>query len=221
MTQTPTPDPSRALDADVAGCAAAHQRILAMLDAAIEASTLTPSNPSLLPDWTVGHVLTHLARNADAIQNMLDGAAGGEERLMYPSQEKRDADIVTGSARDAQALVDDLRKACWGVESAWAHMTVDAWNGHGLTRAGRLPVMQFPAMRWREVEVHSADLAMGISPKDWSPEFVAHDLAAQLSDWTSSGQELPSDVASAQPWQQLAWLLGRDVGLRSPAPKWR
>ena len=30
--------------------------------------------PSLLPGWTVGHVLTHLARNADGVRGMIEGA---------------------------------------------------------------------------------------------------------------------------------------------------
>lgn len=221
MTSAPTSDPSRKLDDEVAGCASAHQRLLAMLDAAIESSSLDPTKPSLLPSWSRGHVLTHLARNADAIKNMLEGAAAGEERLMYPSQDERDAAIEAGSTRDAPSLVDDLRKACWGVESAWARMNADAWQGHGITRIGRLPVTQLPAMRWREVEVHTADLGMWIGPKDWSPAFVAQDLAFHLSDWVANGNELPGDVASAEPWQQLAWLMGRESGLASPAPQWR
>src|SRR4051794_22755454 len=33
--------------------------------------------PSLLPEWSVGHVLTHLARNADGFRLMVDAAARG------------------------------------------------------------------------------------------------------------------------------------------------
>lgn len=221
MTESPTSDPNRKLDDEVAGCAAAHQRLLALLDAAIESATLVPSQPSLLPNWSVGHVLTHLARNADAIKNMLDGAAAGEERNMYPSADARDADIEAGSTRDAQALVDDVRKSCWGVESSWARLSADAWSRHGIARGNRMPVRLFPGLRWREVEVHTADLGIGFGPADWSAAFVAQDLATQLAEWSAQGQPLPEDVAGAQPWQQLAWFLGRDGGVSSPAPPWR
>src|SRR5258708_2431063 len=34
--------------------------------------------PSLLPGWTVGHVLTHIARNADGLARMFTGAQRGE-----------------------------------------------------------------------------------------------------------------------------------------------
>ena len=36
--------------------------------------------PSLLPGWTRGHVLAHLARNADALRNVLIGARAGQDR---------------------------------------------------------------------------------------------------------------------------------------------
>ena len=75
-----TNDPSRALDDDVAGCAAAHQRLLGDLDSVLETADVDPTQASRLPGWTVGHVLTHLARNADALRNMIEGAAVGETR---------------------------------------------------------------------------------------------------------------------------------------------
>jgi maleylpyruvate isomerase len=31
--------------------------------------------PSLLPNWTVGHVLTHIARNGDSVVRRLNGCA--------------------------------------------------------------------------------------------------------------------------------------------------
>ena len=51
----------RQLDADVAGCALSHQALLAELDGLIENGAVSVNRASLLPDWTVGHVLTHLA----------------------------------------------------------------------------------------------------------------------------------------------------------------
>jgi maleylpyruvate isomerase len=220
QTQDSIHDPSRALDDQVAGCAAAHQRLLKNLDSLVESSSLDPSAPSLLPDWTVGHVLTHLARNAEAIANMMNGAAAGEERLMYPSAEARDNDINDGATRSAQELIDDLRKSVWAVESSWARLSGDAWNGFGLARGGRVPVAELPFRRWREVEIHHADLGLNFAAKDWSPSFIATDLPGRLADWASEGNVLPEEVAKAASWQQLAWLSGRPSGLTTPAPKW-
>ncbi len=49
--------------------------------------------PSLLPGWTRGHVLAHVARNADAMRNLQVGARSGEDRQAYPSAQAREADI--------------------------------------------------------------------------------------------------------------------------------
>ncbi|MEU8615746.1 maleylpyruvate isomerase N-terminal domain-containing protein, partial [Actinoplanes sp. NPDC048791] len=43
------------------------------------------SAPSALPGWTVGHVLTHVARNADAYTNLLTWARTGVETPAYAS----------------------------------------------------------------------------------------------------------------------------------------
>ena len=216
-----TIEPNGVLDEQVAGCAAAHQRLLRHLDSAIESSALVPSAASLLPGWTVGHVLTHLARNADAIANMTHGAAVGEERWMYPSAEAREDDINKGAPRSAPVLVDDLRKSCLAVESSWARLNEEGWKGYGLARGGRVPVVDWPLRRWSEVEIHHADLGLDFAARDWSPSYIAADLPGRLADWTAEGNVLPDEVANAAPWQQLAWLVGRPTGLTTPAPKWR
>ena len=56
--------------------------------------------PSLLPGWTRGHVLSHLARNADAMVRALAGAARGERIPMYDSEDVRAADIEGGRRAD-------------------------------------------------------------------------------------------------------------------------
>ena len=68
--------------------------------------------PSLLPGWTRAHVITHVARNADALCNVLHGAQAGELRAMYASQEQRDADVEAGAPRGAAALRADAVSAC-------------------------------------------------------------------------------------------------------------
>ena len=42
--------------------------------------------PSLLPGWTRAHVLSHVARNADAMINLLRWAKTGVETPAYPSR---------------------------------------------------------------------------------------------------------------------------------------
>jgi uncharacterized damage-inducible protein DinB len=66
----------RELDRDVAGCANSHQRLLESLDSLTDEQARQPSN---LPEWSVGHVLTHIARNADSHVRMLQGAERGHD----------------------------------------------------------------------------------------------------------------------------------------------
>ena len=74
--------------------------------------------PSLLPGWTRGHVLAHLARNADALRSLLIGARAGQDRPAYASAEARAAGIEEG----AQAPVKDLVTGL--ADSAMAFRTV-------------------------------------------------------------------------------------------------
>ena len=64
-------------DADIAGATAAHGRLLAAIERLTDADV---AQASLLPGWTVGHVLTHLARNADSHVRMLEAAGDGARR---------------------------------------------------------------------------------------------------------------------------------------------
>ena len=52
---------------------------------------------SLCEGWTRAHVLSHIARNADALGNLVSWAVTGTPRAMYDSPDDRDADIEAGS----------------------------------------------------------------------------------------------------------------------------
>jgi maleylpyruvate isomerase len=64
--------------------AAATGRLLATATALGDAQA---REPSLLPGWTRGHVLSHIARNADGMVNLLNWARTGTETPMYASAE--------------------------------------------------------------------------------------------------------------------------------------
>lgn len=193
--------------------------MFALLDRLVEEQT-DPAAMSLLPDWTIGHVLSHLARNADGMRTMIEGAAAREQRPMYASTEARDADIEAGAARPLEALVDDVRSSAGALEAAWAGLDERGWAGTGLTLRGSFPVDAMPGFRWREVEVHLADLgldAFGID--DWSDAYVAWDTEARRTILQARGVEIPGSVEAAPPPQRLAWMLGRTVdGLPEPPP---
>ncbi len=209
----------RNLDTEVAGCAGSHQALLGWLDGLVADGVVASGNASLLPGWSVGHVLTHLARNAEALTGMIEGARAGDERLMYPSAEARNADIEAGADRPLTEIVDDLRRCVWRLEQAWASLDATGWAGHGITAMGRLPVVEFPWRRWREVEVHRLDLGLGYGWAQWPTEYVTSDLAHRSAQWLGDpANTLPDEVAAAPDRQRLAWLLGRASGLVAPPP---
>ena len=217
-------DRSRALDDEIAGCAAAHQRLLAHIDPLDDAAIRLPS---LLPGWTVGHVLTHIARNAESFARILEGAERGEILDQYEGGvESRAADIEAGAGRSAGDLVPDVRATIWRLERTWASSTSAAWDGSGRGVSGDLlPCIDLPFRRWREVEVHHADLGLpGFTVDDWSSAYVRRELQRELMTRRSRKPmgfaDLPPAALALSPNRRLAWLLGRHQvdGLLDPGP---
>lgn len=96
----------RDLQRDVAGATTAHALLVAALAGLTDQQC---AGPSLLPGWTIGHVLTHLARNADSHVGMLLAANRGEVAVQYPGGlSQRAADIEAGADRPAAEQVADL-----------------------------------------------------------------------------------------------------------------
>ncbi len=201
------------LDRDVAGCAAAHQRLLATLDGLDDE---TARQPSRLPDWSVGHVITHIARNADGFTRMLAGAERGEVVAMYEGgMESRAADIEAGAVRSAAELVADARLAIYRLEQTWAGLSEVGWQGRGMTVFGEAPAVTIPGRRQREVEIHHIDLGLGYEFEELPGEYVRLELNNMTALWASRqpmGLTDLSKAALALPDPaRLAWLMGRRV----------
>ena len=71
--------------------ARADQALVRTVDALTDADH---AGPSLLPGWTRGHLVAHLALNAEALGGVLHGAHLGQPQPMYASPEARDSDIA-------------------------------------------------------------------------------------------------------------------------------
>ena len=213
---------AKLLNDHVVGCASAHQRLLASLENLTDEQC---RQDSLLPNWSRGHVLTHLARNADSHVNLLQSAVRGEVGKQYPSVEKRNADIESGSSRNASELVVDLRVSIYGLEAAWASANEKVWSGQGRNLSGNvIEISSLVFLRWREVEIHHADLNLGFGYDDLPPLYVRLELDQQIMLWRSRKPmgmtELPDIAKKLSPSQRLAWLMGRvEVdGLAKPEP---
>jgi len=116
---------------------------------------------SRLPDWTVGHVVTHLARNADGLRRVLDGVTAGKQVPPYDSPQARVDDIEAGARRDTATIADDFHTA-----SAELAKTIDAldpalWGATvDLGRGGPTTADVVLAARLGEVEIHHHDLGV-------------------------------------------------------------
>ncbi|SCG45860.1 maleylpyruvate isomerase family mycothiol-dependent enzyme [Micromonospora coxensis] len=200
-------------------------RTVDSLDAAAVAA------PSLLPGWTRGHVLAHLARNADGFVNLLTSARTGEQLPMYASPTARAADIEAGAARSPEAHLDDLRRSAQRFAEAVAAVPAQAWSATVETRRGPWPAAMLVWGRLREIEVHHVDLAAGYRPADWPPAFAGHllhevagglaeraDAPAMVLRYDGSRHELAigertnAPLVTGPPAELAAWLIGRSSG---------
>lgn len=179
-----------------------HARLGVRLDAVDD---VVVRRASRLPGWTVGHVLTHLARNADSFVRIIEGATDGRRVAQYPGgPEQRDGEIQTGAVRSSAAIVNDVRSSSERLARALESATQAAWDGAGVILDGTvIPCRQLPLRRMREVEFHHVDLDMGYEITDWPDEFVALSLSAELPRLTDR------IAATAERARLLAWIAGR------------
>jgi maleylpyruvate isomerase len=168
---------------------------------------------SLLPGWTIGHVLTHVARNADSITWVLECSERGELVERYPGGvERRNGDIEAGAGRPAGEQVADVTASDRRLEAAIAGHT--RWDGQSRELPGRvIPVGELVFARWREVEVHRYDLGLGHRFEDWPAEFVRTELNELTMRWNARRPMgltgLPPEALAVPDPERLAWLLGR------------
>lgn len=179
------------LDADLADVAASHSTLSRVLD---HLSDGTARQPSRLPGWSVGHVLSHLARNADSFVRVLHDAAEGRVGVQYPGgPASRDADIEAGSGRSAAELRADVAATNAALETAFAATAPATWaTGSALRGGSATPLVLVPLRRLQEVQIHLVDLDLGYEPASWPDRFVARELSLLLPDLAA---RLPAGVA--------------------------
>lgn len=184
------------------------ERAAAGLDPALVAE------PSRLPGWTRGHVLSHLARNADALVNLLTWARTGVETPMYPSRQARDEDIAATAAQSPADLRADYATAGGRLAEAIETLPPEAWTAQVRTMQGRaVPVTDVPWMRAKEIWVHGVDLSAGLRFADLDPEFCAALVDDVLGTFAGRGEAPDARVVSAD--VQRTWGAG-DLTVEGP-----
>lgn len=196
-----------------------------------------PHRPSLCEGWDVAHVLTHLARNADALGRMVLWAVDGRERAPYTSESSRAADIESGARRALPELVTDVQESALRFRKRAGALTGPAGQAQVRTRTGTAVAgHQVISMRLVEVVLHHADLDAGFTLDAADPAWVARTLRRGVRQWEAredapgltllpqGGQGMPPlELAGGGPavrgtaGQLLLWLArGRVAGLSSP-----
>ena len=205
----------------------ATDRLLETVDVLSDAEI---GGASLLPGWTRGHVLTHLARNADSMINLLTWARTGIRTPQYPSQAARAADIEAGSARRVAEQRRDVRESAERFAAAAEAMPAPAWLAELDLPGGPESAARLTWRRLREVEVHHVDLDAGYRPADWPPGFahrLLHEVVAGLAGRDDApalrlhpdgleelrvGDPERAATVAGPPWALAGWLIGRMPG---------
>jgi uncharacterized Actinobacterial protein TIGR03083 len=166
----------------------AHETSLLMhTAAALDDDTIRVA--SLCEGWTRAHVLSHIARNADALGNLVGWAVTGTPRAMYDSPDARDADIMAGSTRAAQEIFTDLEDSAARLASAAARLTGAPELAEVEMRGGRIVRGgQLPTLRLMEVVFHHVDLSAGYSFADADPGFVKRAITIAIERFRARGQ---------------------------------
>ncbi|MGB8940625.1 MAG: maleylpyruvate isomerase family mycothiol-dependent enzyme [Streptomyces sp.] len=170
-----------------------------LLTAAAKLNNDSTAEPSRLPGWTRGHVLAHLARNADALVNVLAG------RPMYISGDARDADIERDAPRPLAEQLTDVREAAErfqdqaAIPADWSR-TITMRNGV-TDSASRVPFR-----RWVEVDLHHVDLGIGYELEDLPEEFVQREIAFLAARFAGNADVPPTRLTEGT----HAWTTGRD-----------
>ncbi|WP_306185167.1 MULTISPECIES: maleylpyruvate isomerase family mycothiol-dependent enzyme [unclassified Streptomyces] len=202
---------------------------------------------TLVPPWTRGHVITHVARAMDSLCRLLTWARTAVETPQYASMEARAAEIEAGAGRPVADLVADVRDAVARFEEAVRALPPAAWHTEVRMRTGesRTPTTLVPTLL-RELEIHHADLDAGYGFSDipadtarWITDDIVRALARRQDtpplrlEATDTGLVhalgTGGPTVSGRQADLLAWLSGRSPGTGltasgtykvPPAPFW-
>lgn len=209
---------------------AADQRLLGTLAGLTDEQA---GQPSALRGWTRGHLLSHLARNADGLRNLLRWARTGIVTPMYREPDGRDADIQAGAARPAAELVADVERSAQRWLAAARELADRDWQVEIRRRptSDPEPARKLLDGRLFEVEFHHVDLGLGYGFADSPQPLLGRALAYTqgrlrppapfLAVLAGSGDQLrfPPEPAEApalqvrgEPAALLGWLAGRSRG---------
>jgi maleylpyruvate isomerase len=176
MTERPTAE-LRAVDA-------AFAQLMAVVDAMTDADA---RGPSLLPGWTRGHVLVHVARSGEGDALTVEASCRGEVDDKYPGgADQRADDIEAGAGASLGELRRQLVEMEQRLVDAWAALPDDRWDAIARGPFGERSAADGVPARRREILVHLVDLDVGVTPADLPADYLRDDaefLAQFRPEW--------------------------------------
>lgn len=135
--------------------------------------------PSALPGWDRLTIVCHLRYGATAIDRLVRAALAGEPALFYPDGrvEQRPGTLRLEPGETPRGAVASLVAHSDALDATLAGLSAQDWSVEarepaGVVDLGPQSVEQLAVLRLTEVEVHAADLTVGLDT--WSDTFV-HD----------------------------------------------
>lgn len=170
--------------------AAATDRLLATIDAMPAAAF---AEPSVLPGWSRGHVLAHLALNAKGLTGVLTTLGQDDPLPMYVSNARRDADIDQLAAQPPARIAD---RVAVGASMLAAHLgggptpedALEAVGAAGRPAAGRPAGVVMPVFADAAAEAADAIAAWSVSG---------------TFDRTSDGHRIPAAEIPCMRWREV------------------
>ncbi|MFB6616649.1 maleylpyruvate isomerase family mycothiol-dependent enzyme [Streptomyces sp. NPDC056367] len=162
-----------------------------LLTAVAKLDNAALAEESHLPGWSRGHILAHLARNADALVNVLEG------RPMYESATARDADIERDAVRPLEEQLADVRDS--GARFLATSERDQDWSRTVELRNGVTDLASnVPFRRWVEVALHHVDLNIGYELDDLPDEFTEREIAFLADRWSGRPEVPPVTLRTGE-----------------------
>jgi maleylpyruvate isomerase len=182
---------------------------------------------SLLPDWSRGHVLSHLANNARGLSNLIEWALTGIQKDMYVSVEQRGLDIENGAKLPGKEIVADFLEQSKVFAANLERLMTGPLLADEvvLGNGSHVHPHEITTLRERELLVHLVDLGLDYKANDWTFEFSIKTLKSVSAgkrkervnfrlliagDHTWTGDQNGMVDIFGTPQSLAAWLMGRE-----------
>ncbi|GAA4284480.1 mycothiol-dependent maleylpyruvate isomerase NagL [Brevibacterium daeguense] len=175
--------------------------------------------PSVLPGWTRKHVALHVTFNAEGFLRLLDWAKTGVENRMYPSREARDRQIEEAAAHTSGAdTMTMAHEVAEELTEELGTMPEAAWSADLISGRGE-PILaaDIPWLRAREVWVHSLDLGIGMTTRDFPAEVVDRLLADVEDVWRRRDEPVHYRIALTDRPDRDEWVIASGPADQIPA----